>query len=583
MVFCKNCEYEGAYISKNCPVCKQELSFDERELREIRESISKAKLNKEYETVAEGYHILADSGDTEGETEWAKILERSAASNPKNIDLAMDFYRRTAEKFDAFGAYKYSFLLSRINGELSDFWLRFSAFLDYQRAYLDTAKTYDRSGENDFRNHYAYLAAVSDDIDAIIFLAEKYYKGDGIEKSPEYAKWYMEKLSFPPLHAFKLSLKLRSAKAKEAPNISIRDRRTLALSLLGRARRLGLSHPIFYLTAYLFEKGDMNAGAELGEMYLLGLGTKESAEEGIRCLSRAAASGNARAYMTLGRVYYEGEHAERNIKFSLECFENAAKLGLAEAHELLGDIYHSSDFEGWSIETALENYKKAADGGSAGARKKADKIIEIREDFYKKAIETEKTNAEESFKYRFAGATMGHIPSKLLLAEAYARGIGTKQHRAKAYELWKSAADADCDRAYFPLGLCYAYGFGTKFDFDLAIKTLAIADNRQNEKARGEIQRLIGNKKRAYAKKFYSSAMHLIYKGRFDAAKGYLEAAEKLSYPKAIYTLGCLYEFGKGTSPDKNEAYRLYALADKAGFCDIRSKYKLTVLKMLKR
>ena len=582
MIFCKSCEYEGAYISKKCPVCKEELILDERELDEIRESISLAKLNKEPETVTEGYHILADNGDTDGEREWAKILERGIGVT-QNIDLAMDFYRRAAEKFDAFSAYKYSQLLSRINELAGEFWLQFSAFLDYPNAFLDAARAYDRSRDDDFANHYAYLAAVSDDIDAIIFLAEKYYRGDGIEKSPEYAKWHMEKLSFPPLHAFKLALKLRSVKAKEAPNISLRDRRALAINLLGKARRLGLPHPIFYLTAFLFEKGDMNAGAELGEMYLSGIGTEKSSEEGIRCLSRAAASGSAPAYMSLGRVYYEGAHAEKNIKFSLECFKKAAELGHAEAHELLGDIYHSSDFEGWSIEAALHYYKRAADMGLISARKKADKIIEIREEFYKKALESEKDSPEESFKYRFAGATMGHAKSKLLLAEAYARGIGTNKNRAQAFKLWKSAAESDTDEAYFPLGLCYAYGFGTKFSFDLAVKALCIADRRGSPEARGDVQRLIKNKKSAFAKKFYSTAMRLIYKGKFDIAKGYLEAAGELSLPNAIYTLGCLYEFGKGTAADKNEAYRLYALADEAGFKDARSRYKLTILKMLKR
>ena len=93
MIFCKNCEYEGAYTSKICPVCKKELSFNEKEIEEIKENISKAKLNKEYETVVEGYHILADHGDIDGEIEWAKILERGNGA-AQNTDAAMDFYRR---------------------------------------------------------------------------------------------------------------------------------------------------------------------------------------------------------------------------------------------------------------------------------------------------------------------------------------------------------------------------------------------------------------------------------------------------------------------------------------------------------
>ena len=37
---------------------------------------------------------------------------------------------------------------------------------------------------------------------------------------------------------------------------------------------------------------ETEAGAELGEMYLSGKGTKKNTEEGIRALTRAAASGS---------------------------------------------------------------------------------------------------------------------------------------------------------------------------------------------------------------------------------------------------------------------------------------------------
>ena len=581
MIFCKKCGYEGAYLSKLCPVCRCELELTEEDIRQIKDSIEFATKQKESETVTEAYHILADFGDTEGEREWAKILEKGNGT-AQDIDAAMDFYRRAAEKFDPYSAYKYADLLSRINEDVSRFWIEFAAFLDYQRAYLEAAKSHIKRGESEFANHYLYLAAACDDVDAIVLLAERYYKGEGIDRSPEIAKWYMERLNFPPLYALKLSLKLRSVKAKEAPNISFRDRRSIASNLIGKARKLNLAHPIFYLTSYLFEAGDVREGAALGEMHLNGIGTKQSSAEGIRCLSRAAASGSANAYMSLGKIYYEGIHTAKNQKFAIECFEKAASLGLTEAYEQLGDIYHSSDFDKFSIPRALEFYQKAS-VGSMTARKKADKIIEIRETFYKRAKEAERSSPEDSFRNRLAAATMGHGKAKILLAESYASGIGTNPDRARAFSLWKSAADDDEDKAYFPLGLCYAYGFGTSFDFDKALKALTIADRRGDPLARGEVRRLLENKKRGLAKKFYSTAMRLIYLGKFDTAKKYLEAASDLLLPKAIYTLGCLHEFGKGTPINKGEAYRLYALADEKGFNDERAKRKLTILKMLKK
>jgi TPR repeat protein len=237
----------------------------------------------------------------------------------------------------------------------------------------------------------------------------------------------------------------------------------------------------------------------------------------------------------------------------------------------------------FSIPQALKFYQKGSDAGSHSARKKAQRILEIREEFYNRARETEKSSPADSFKNRLIGATMGHSGAKLLLAEAYANGIGTKPSRSLAFSLWESAARDDADRAYLPLGLCYAYGFGTRFDFDKALKALSIADKRGERNARREVQRLLKNKKLAIAKKLYSTAMRLIYLGKFDIAKRYLDAASDLELPKAIYTLGCLHEFGKGTPINKKEAYRLYDVADATGFTDERAKRKFTILKMLKK
>ena len=582
MILCKSCGYEGSYVSKSCPSCKSPLTLDERDLALIRESIEEAKLNKESETVTEGYHILADFGDTDGEREWAKILERGEGA-AEDVDAAMDFYRRAAEKFDPFSAYRYSVLLGRINERASRFWLEFSAFLGYPLAYLDAAKSHLERGEVDFSNHYSYLAANADDTDAIVFLAERYFKGEGLPARPDYAKWYLDKLTFPPLYAFKLSFKLRGVKPSEPPSIAISDRKALAKNLIGKARFLDFPHPIFYLTSYLFENGETETGAELGDMLLSGYGTKQSCEEAIRALTRAAAVGSAKAYMSLGRIYYEGTHTQRSLSLSAKFLEKAGELGIRDAFGLLGDIYNTREFSERNIPLALDYYLRAASMGDAEAREKADKILNLREQFYRKAIESERNDPAESFKNRIASAAMGHPKGKLLLAEAYATGLGTKRDRGAAFSLWKSAADDDIDGAYFPLGLCYAYGFGTPFSFKKALRAFNIADRRGETRAKGEAKRLIDNKKRAYSRKFYSTAMRLIHKRKFDVAAGYLEAARGLSNPKATYTLACLYEFSRGVPQDKYKAYCLYEEADRLGFFDNRSKYKLTILKMLKK
>ena len=582
MIFCKKCGYEGFYTSKVCPVCKEELTLSAAEVRALKETIRIAKKEKETETVVEGLRILADFGDTDGEREYARLLE-SGNGVEQDEDAALELYRRAAEKFDPYAAYRYSDLLSRINEEASRFWLEFSAFLECQSAYLEAAKSHHERGEYAIANHYAYLAAAADDTDAIIFLAERYYKGDTIEPSVEYAKWYMEKLTFAPLHAFKLSFKLRSVRAAEAPNVSIKDKRPIALSLKGKAKRLGLLYPIFHLTSYLFDTGDAEAGAEVGKLYLSGEGCEKSTDLAIRALTRAAAMGSGRAYLDLAKIYYEGEYTESNVRLSLSYFEKAGELGYAESYETLGDIYHSKEFSGFDIAVALDYYRKAESLGSDTAAKKAARIVEIRTQFYQRAVGARNLNNDDFFKYASFASKMGHVGAKFLLADAYSSGLGVKASRRSAYTIWRDLFFDGAERAALPLGLCYAYGFGTGFSYKDALKYLSAADKYGEKGARTEVIRLLERKKKALAGKLYSTAMRLIHISKFSVAKEYLEASVKLGSPKATYTLGCLYEFGRGTEQNKTEAYRLYTKADENGFADDRSKYKLTILKMLKK
>ena len=179
---------------------------------------------------------------------------------------------------------------------------------------------------------------------------------------------------------------------------------------------------------------------------------------------------------------------------------------------------------------------------------------------------------------------MGHTAAMLKLAQCYAFAIGTKKSRKDAFYWYRAAAENGQTVAYFPLAICYSRGFGTAFNFDLAIENLAEAHRVGDERARKEMLRLYDNKKRHMAGKFYSTAMRLIYRKKFKVAREYLEVAVKLGHPKATYTLGCLIEFGPGApSINKDEAFKLYNKSAKMGYSDERSAYKSKVLKMIKK
>ena len=581
MIFCKRCGYEGIYTGRNCPNCNNKIELTNEELRELLSELQTAKEDGEYETVVEDYKILSDFGHTESEREYAKLLEKGGIVT-RDLNAAKDYYYRAAKKNDPYSAYRYSRLISRSNEEVADFWLVYSALLGCAEAYLPAAESLAKAGKVTYANYYYYLAASFDEVDAIVALAEKYYTGTGLMQSAEYAKWYMEKLTFPPLHAIKLAYKLRGVKSKEAPTIKCESPDGFIRMLSLNAKRLGIDTAVYKLVGMLAERGDASAVTELGVMLLNGKGTERKSEEAIKTLTRAASLGSKEAYDLLGDIYLEGDIVEKKTSLAIECFKRSAELGNTSAYEKMGDLYHSPDYEKRDIAYAYELYMLAANGGSQTADQKAKRINEARISFYYRAEAAITTDPYESFKCYGISALMGYSPATVKLAKCYADGIGTKKQRNLAFHWYSEATKTELEEGYYELGKCYARGIGTAFDFSLAIHYLKMADRMGDTRASAEIVRLYENKKRGVARKLYSTAMRLIYQKKFVPAASYLELAKRLEHPKATYTYGCLYEFGRGVECNKKMAYSLYDKAMSQGFFDQRSAYKLTVLKMLK-
>ena len=581
MFTCKKCGYEGTYTGDACPGCGAKPELTVAEKNELWLKAVAAKERGDYETVIESYRILSDLGHTEAEREYARLLEKGGPV-PRNIDAAMDYFYRAAKKCDAFSAYKYSRLVSRLSDVSGKFWLAFSAVLGCAAAYFQTAEDYAAEGKHEWANYYYYLAALGDDVDAIVKLASRYYNGDGIEKSEEYAKWYMDKLTFPPISAIKLAYKLRSVGSKEAPKIVCSNYDELLKYLIAKAKKYSFDAAVIRLYEMLADRGSADAMVALGDLHLTGKSAERNPAEAVRIYTRAAASGNAGAYVKLGNLYFDGTIIRKNYKIALSCFDKAATLGITDAYEKIGDIYHDEEYEGRDVALAYKFYRLAAKGGNTSAEEKATNIDNARTGYYYYGGVEEESNPENAFNNYAVATALGYGPAMVKLAECFALGIGTAKSRPDSFYWYKKAAEEGCDMAYFPLGMCYANGFGTNFNGKLAVKYLSLAGKQGDERAKTEIERLYNNKKKSIARKIYSTAMRLIHQKKFSIAAEYLEIAVGFEHAKATYTLGCLYEFGRGVKCDKARAYKLYDLATKFAFADPRSKYKLSVLKMLK-
>jgi len=579
MIRCNKCGYVGSYYGPKCPSCKEIISLTPEEIDEKIEEINLAEEHRQYELAAEGHHILADMGRTESQKKYAAMLERGD-SVPRDLDAAMEYYYMAAEKNDATSAYRYSRLAERTSDKASSFWLLYSAALGCVEAYPALADKLARDGDDELANYYYALSAAYDDTDSIVTLAKRYYNGVGTEQNLPYAKWYMDKLTLPPIHAIKMAYKLRSVKAEDPgiPKHPDLDRMLRRLAI--RAQDYGFVKAYHNLCKMLSDRDDMQARMILGMLYAEGTGCEQNIDTALTLLYSSAVHGNAEAYRHMGDIFVSGKLVEANADKALECYKAAADLGMTNAYETMGDIFRVGEIVPRDVARAIELYDMGAKEGHSGAREKAELLKSKREEMYIAGKEMRISNPEQSFRAFAISSSMGYIPSYKEMAKAFISGRGIKKNRSQGFLWLEKAVESGDDEALYDYGLCFSRGIGTAFDFKRATEILSRAARLGSNDAGEELKRLMENRRRHMLKKVYSDAMTLIHKKKFSEAEQLLKICLRLGHAKGIYTLGCLNEFGLGIPTNREVAFRLYETAFDLKFRDPRAVYKLRILRM---
>ncbi len=580
MIVCKKCNYDINRAVDFCPRCRAKLEFTEAEVRELAELYSAALANKEYESAVEYCRILASTGKLEFEREYGRMLERGELVT-RDYDLAMRYFLSAAKKFDAWSAYRYSRLVSRGNDRAGRFWLLFSALLGCPEAYPKAASTLSHEGDERSANYYYIQAALHDDVDSIVELAGRLYRGEHIEKNESAAKWYLDKLTFPPLYALKLVYKLRSVKSR-APSEYIFDREPLIRSLTAEAAKCGFREAYYKLNTMLSELGDRDALTLSAMLLADGVGCTQNIDEAVRRFTEAAAQGSREAYICLAELFLTNEYESAEPELAIHYYEEAGKLGSPDAYEALGDLYESGTSVEKDLAKAEAYYSRARELGSEGAGAKADLIRRERDTLFRDALNIQSENPKRAFRAFAIAAAMGHKSAPLKLAECYLKGSGTEPDRYAAYYWFKTAAEGGDDKAIYPLALCYYNGVGINRDLDKAKKLFTKAARLGSEGAKRALSRLMESKKKKLSAKLYSKAMRLIYKKKYDRALSILELARVLGNAKAVYTLGTLHEFGLGTDTSRPRASAYYDESFRLGFMDTGSNYKRIILKLIR-
>lgn len=582
MILCKKCGCENPAYEPVCNECAAEFSPTEQECEGLLADAARAMENRDYRQAVDIYRFLAGRGVTEGEREFGLILEKGILL-PKDTELASRYFYSAARKGDGEAAYRYSRLLSRLNPTVGEFWLEYAAIMDNANAFAEASRLYTARGDEQTAAYYCARLALLGETDALVEMAQRHLEGRGVNQNECYAKWYLGRLERIPLYARGLSRKLGIVDREYKPPIPRFENRTVVLkSLIARAKKYEMRRVLLSLSDLFARSDSKDSGVELAYLYIEGIEFEQNIELGINLLKQAVESGSASGAKYLGDLYAEGKYAEADYPRAVKYYRQAASLGADGAHEALGDVFSMGALTPPEYGLAMELYRKGEELGDLACGRKLRKILEQRERSYLRGCEIEKTKPEEAFSHFKRSVDQGYSSAHAKIAPYYEKGIGVEKNRKIAFAHYKAAADAGDDRAYEGLGRCYARGIGTKFDFNLAVKYLTLAKDLDSRAADKELIRIYENKRRNMLKSLYSTAIRLYYQKKPEKAREMIETCADLGMPKAIYTMGCLTEFGITLPPSRQTALKFYTRAASLGYKDHRGAHKQWLLRLSK-
>ena len=583
MIRCKKCGYQNPHYETICPECSTLCELTESECEELVLQAEEYFRKNDFIRAVDIYKLLAAVGNKDGERELALILERGLLV-PRDYEAAVQYYSSAAVKGDPFSAYKHSRMLVG-NDAKSDFWLAYSALMECRESYPDAFALYSRYKERGTAAYYCSLIAEEDDTDAIIEMARRHLYGDGVPQNERMAKWYMERIERTPLHAMKLQRRLQAVEGKsirpELPKFTERNR--IIERLIAAAKKYGYNKILISLCQLYAENGTKDSGVFLALLHIEGIEFRQNVERGISMLEDALRDGSVIGAKLLGDLYAAGEHVERDTKLAAHYYRQAADLGGEGEYESLGDVFLSGSVTEPDYALALSLYEKGAKEGSFGCQRKLNLMHEERERNYIEATRLERTSPDEAFLLFKKSVESGYLPAHARIGWYYERGIGTKVDRKEAFRHYKAAYDAGDKRAIESLGRCYARGIGIAFNFERASELLSVARDMGSHSADRELFRISENEKRHMIRSLYSNAMHLYYQKKYDVARSMLEVCMQLGLGEATYSIGCLYEFGITTAPDRKMALRFYKKAYEQGYSDPRQYHKQSMLRIWKQ
>ena len=402
--------------------------------------ISNAKIIKNSKSLRE----LAKSGDLESQKKLA-YQYFMGQKRQRNYDLAVYWFKKAAEKNDAFAKFNLAVCYSKGYGVKED---KFEAFLlckeaakNLPEAKFMLANFYEKGISPVNSNKKKFLNPNKNE--AIRLFRELLQKDKYQEASYSLAKLLLKN-----------------------PNSTIAEQAE-GIKLLNKA----------------IERKDSYAMNFLADCYYAGNGVPQSFKKMFYWLKQSSLLNNNHAIARLAYCYWHGYGTKRNKKLAFKLFKHAAKAQDPMAMNQMGDFYAMGEFVDENLTTAIEWYKKAAEGKNTQA------MVTLAS-FYVKGIYFKKDLQKASRLYHQA-SLLNHSRAQYEFAQMLLAGAGVKTNFDLAFYWFEKSALNDYAPAQRELADCYIKGIGTLKNQEKALFWLREAAKNGDGKAKNILKRLL--------------------------------------------------------------------------------------------
>ncbi len=573
---CKKCGYEWQAYGEHltCPSCGATTVLTPSEQQSLWEEAYAAEKIKDYALRASCFLRLAEQGDRKAAFMYAESLSEGWGIE-KDKEEALLWYKAAAAKMHPTAAYRLAECLKdkRFGNNESQvfFWMCVAAEFGDADAMFGLYSMYEEGyGTSVSHRHALYYltkSAKEGHAEASVTLAKMLISGDGVEQDFGAARYLLESLGHLSFSQKRLLHKVSRATSRVPEDIHLPGIAAERFALGRRAAsaaEYAIAANIYFIAA---REGDAEAAYALGLCFEKGTGVPKSESEAYRRFELAAEGGYVEAYLRLAEYTSEGRLGEKNAVKALDFYKKAAEAGSAEGAYRVGEAYRYGTLADTDLSLALRFYSRAAALGHEGAKDKEREIRDAISVMYEQGRtlvrEGKYSEAHRCFKL---SADMGHAAAACFLGALCAEGVGTEKDMRLAICYYRKAAEQGNLDAIYRLGVAYAEGTGVNRDFKAAEGFLSIAAKQNYKDASAQVEKIKRARHKKAGKKAYSISSVLYRRGDVSEAIQFRTIAAKLGVARAMYVLGCHFEFGDGVPMDREKAAAWYQHAAAAGY-----------------